>query len=157
MYSDNVKVELLTEYTKLIKKLTGSNEKEINLITPACKNTIGQIIYHIAYYESFYFNQMLRRLLYNFELNVKSFVDIKLSNKVFTLKELYKWLDCFDKERINNVFILDTFYEVLDNRQLDHEIHGTLQINEIINKVIIHDKHHFQQICESLLYIKEIN
>lgn len=90
MYSDNVKIELLTEYTELIKKLTGSNEKEINLILPACKNTIRQIIYHIAYYESFYFNQMLHQLLYNFELNVKLFVDIKLSNKVFTLKELYK-------------------------------------------------------------------
>lgn len=144
--------ELVKTYSIISEIIRKFDENQLNTSTSMCKHSLAQIIYHYAYYESLYVTKMFRLLLYGNDLFIKSFFDIDLSTLYFTIDEVNKWLYCFQEERKNNIIILDSFYSIMSQNKFEHEVHGELGIDDILEKILIHDKHHNQQIqCIALL------
>jgi hypothetical protein len=145
---------ILDDLSELFSMTEGLKNEQLNMITPVCKRSIAQTIFHLAYYESVYSSIMFRKLIFSYELSIKSFEDRDVSDLIFSDEDINKWLIYLKKERARNIELLDLYYSNMRKNKFNHEVHGELSVDDIIKKIIDHDKHHSEDIEKVRNWIK---
>lgn len=110
------------------------------------KKTIADIIWHLAYYECEYFSNLLRRCALGYGLKIESFKDIDSPKNLMNKNDVIHWIDFLISERERNINFLEKNYHYMARNRLIHQIHGEMVVDDVVEKVKTHDKHHFEQV-----------
>lgn len=152
-FSNNEK--LSQTYECIVNAINEFDSKQLNMITPVCKRSLAQIVYHLVCYENIYVTILFRKLLFNYDLSIKLFTDIDLSDIYLEYDVLKKWLVCLKRERSNNIAMLSDYKINMETSKLNHEVHGKLGIGDVVKKIVLHDEHHYKQIMDIASFLRE--
>jgi hypothetical protein len=134
----------------LYKKICNSDDNLINRKEVGLSRTEAQIVYHLSYYESIYFNFMIQKFLHTDGAQVDSFIEDKPDRLDYSYDTMMNYFNSFYRQREENLNLLLSSPEIIWKNTIIHSKRGELKLQNIIDFVTVHDKHHLEQLLRLL-------
>ena len=134
----------------LYEKICNSDDNLINRTEAGLSRTEAQIVYHLSYYESSYFNFMINKFLHSDGSQVDSFIEDKQNRLDYSYDTMMNYFNNFYRQREENLNLLLRLPEIIWKNTINHSKRGELKLQNIIDFVTVHDKHHLVQLSRLL-------
>lgn len=134
----------------LYEKIRNCDDYLINRKKDGLSRTVAQIVFHLDYYESIYFNFMIQRFLHLDGSQVDSFIEDKEDRINFSYGTMMNYFNSLYRQREESLTLLLCAPEFIWKNTICHSKRGELKLHNIIDFVKVHDNHHLVQLSQLL-------